>query len=125
MTIADFIHKLFEAQMTIKLYHWSTPSYSRHKASDALVDKLQEHGDKFVEVFVGKIGRENCFPMKNTVVHIQNLDDKNVSKYLDDYIKILTYDVPKFVKKTDTDIMNIRDELLACLNQTKYLFTLH
>jgi hypothetical protein len=124
MTLSDFIHKLFEVQMNIKLYHWSTALYSRHKVADALVDKIQEQGDKFVEVFVGKVGREKCFPIKNTTIHTQNLDDKSVCKYLDEYIKILTYDVPKYIKKSDTDLYNIRDELLASVNQTKYLFML-
>jgi hypothetical protein len=32
--------------------------------------------------------------------------------------------LPRMLKKTDTDLLNIRDEILADLNQIKYLFTL-
>jgi hypothetical protein len=121
--LSNFIHALFEAQLNIKLYHWSTSSYARHKAADALLDKLQENGDKFVEVFVGKYGRDKISLSKKHVA-IQNLNDTSVCKFLDDYIKLLCNEVPKYVNKSDTDLLNIRDELLAACNQTKYLFGL-
>ena len=40
-------------------------------------------------------------------------------------IRELIEEVPKGLKKTDTDLINIRDEMLAELNQLLYLFTLH
>jgi hypothetical protein len=33
--------------------------------------------------------------------------------------------LPRKLKKGDTDLMNIRDEILAELNKVRYLFTLH
>jgi hypothetical protein len=37
----------------------------------------------------------------------------------------LTHQLPKYLKKDDTDLLNIRDEILAHLNQARFLFTLH
>jgi len=123
MSLTDFIQALFEAQLNLKLYHWSTSSYPRHVATDSLLSKLQEHSDKFVEVFVGKYGR-GSLNMTKKVVTLQMFDDKSVCKFLEDYIKFLTNDVPKFLKKGDSDLFNIRDEMLGVCNQTKYLYAL-
>ena len=41
----------------IKIYHWQTMSFPRHKATDELVGKLDDNIDKFVEVYMGKYGR--------------------------------------------------------------------
>jgi hypothetical protein len=38
-------------------------------------------------------------------------------------IQWLSTDLPKKLKKTDTDLFNIRDTIVADLNQTLYLFT--
>jgi hypothetical protein len=40
----------------IKLYHWETLSFPRHKATDELVTNLDANIDKFVEVYIGKYG---------------------------------------------------------------------
>ena len=39
---------------TVKLYHWNTHSYAKHKATDDLYSLLNEHIDKFVEIMMGK-----------------------------------------------------------------------
>jgi len=36
----------------------------------------------------------------------------------------MTTKLPSLLKPTDTDLLNIRDEIIADLNQTLYLFTL-
>jgi hypothetical protein len=36
----------------------------------------------------------------------------------------LSTKLPRMVKKTDSDLLGIRDGILADLNQIKYLFTL-
>ena len=39
----------------IKLYHWQTTSYSRHKATDELHEQISELVDKFIETIHGKL----------------------------------------------------------------------
>lgn len=117
--INAFVKTLFTLQLTNKLYHWNTTYYSRHKASDSFNDSLQEYLDKFVEVF---IGRYLAKPMINNIkIDISSINDDTIIQVLEDAKKYLE-SMEKSIK--DTDLLNIRDELLASINQTLYLFQL-
>ena len=119
--MSHIISFFFDMQNNIKLYHWMTTSYARHKAADDLFSNLLEHSDKFMEVYIGKYGRP---VMPKTNISLQSLNDKNIVKFLDDKNKYLIQELPKHLSSDDTDLLNIRDELLATINQTKYLFAL-
>lgn len=96
--------------------------YSRHKATDHLVSKLDDSIDKFVEVYIGKYGRPNL-NSKTGRITLRNFNDKEAPVLLKQAIDWMTHKLPMLLKKTDTDLLNIRDEILADLNQTLYLFT--
>jgi hypothetical protein len=119
---AEIIILMMTIRDQIKIYHWQTMSYPRHKATDNLVDKLDKSIDTFVEVFLGKYGRPNF--KKTASIKIHNFHDKDGPAFLKSATRWLTKDLPKLLDKDDTDLLNIRDELLADLNQSKYLFTL-
>ena len=120
--MSQIIAFFFEFQTNVKLYHWTTTSYPRHKAADELFDKILENADKFMEVYIGKYGRSHM-TAKNIQLH--SLNDKTVVAYLENKNKYLINELPKLLSKDDTDLLNIRDELLAAINQTKYLFSLN
>ena len=107
----------------IKVYHWNTLSYARHKATDDLVGSIDSLTDKFVEVYIGKYGRDEALG-KALTLDLPGLDEKEVVKFLKEAIDWLSNRLPKVLKAGDTDLMNIRDELLAAVNQALYLFTL-
>jgi hypothetical protein len=107
----------------VKIYHWQTMSFPRHKATDELVGKLDDNIDKFVEVYMGKYGRPKLSGRTGTI-KIRNFHDKEAPALLQSAIDWLTHKLPKHLKNTDTDLLNIRDEIIADLNQTLYLFTL-
>jgi hypothetical protein len=107
----------------VKLYHWNTLSYPRHKASDKLVASIDKITDSFVEVYIGRYGRDEALG-KDMSLGLPGLDEKHVDRYLKDAVEWLTTQLPKLIKPTDTDLLNIRDELIAAINQTLYLFTL-
>jgi hypothetical protein len=45
--------------------------------------------------------------------------------FLDEILVYLTQDIPTMLdKQKDTDLLNIRDEMLGAINQTKYLLRL-
>jgi len=108
----------------IKIYHWQTMSFPRHKATDELVGKLDENIDKFVEVYMGKYGRPNLSG-RTGIIKIRNFHDKEAPALLNSAIDWLTNKLPKLLKSTDSDLLNIRDEIIGDLNQTLYLFTLN
>ena len=108
----------FEMLLMIKLYHWRTHSFATHKATDHLYKSLNEHMDEFIEVLLGKTGSRMNFSDKKS---IQLIDIESPTKFkerIEAFKKYLS-NIP--IK--DTDLLNIRDEILSDLNQFTYLLT--
>ena len=120
---AQHIHFFFHLREQVKLYHWQTYLYARHKATDHVIKSLDEHIDLFVEVYMGKYGRPNITKSTNTI-QVKNMADKSAMKFIKDCIAHLSGPFTKSIKVTDTDLLNIKDEMLGELNQLLYLFTL-
>jgi hypothetical protein len=87
------------------------------------VTSLDENIDKFVEVYMGKYGPPKLTAASGKFV-VHDTADKRAGKLLNAGIDWLTHDLPTFLKKQDTDLLNIRDEILADLNQARFLFRL-
>ena len=105
----------------IKLYHWKTRSYAQHKATDELYDKLNEHIDKFVEVLLGK--SESRIHMVNGRIQLIDQNLKTVKSKVYEYRGFLVDLNQYFDSNLDSDLLNLRDEILADINQFLYLLT--
>jgi hypothetical protein len=112
--INNIVHFLFTLQLLNKLYHWNTMSHARHVATDRFNSKLLELTDKFVEVYIGKY---KVKPMIDNI-SIKNIDDNEIVLLFEEAREFL-----ENIRISDTSLLNIRDELLAEVNQTLYLFT--
>ena len=119
---ADIVHLMLTLRNQVKLYHWQTMAYPRHVATDELVTKLDANIDQFVEVYVGKYGRPRMTGSFSTI-RLRNHSDKEATALLQEAIDWMNTDLTRKLKKTDTDLLNIRDTIVADLNQTLYLFT--
>ena len=119
---AEIVHLMMTLRDQVKLYHWQTMAYPRHVATDELVTKLDANIDQFVEVYVGKYGRPKLSGQTSTI-RLRNHSDKEATSLLKEAVDWLTTDLSRRLKKTDTDLLNIRDTIVADLNQTLYLFT--
>ena len=108
----------------VKIYHWQTLSYPRHIATNDLVTKLDASIDQFVEVYISKYGRP-LFTGKTSSIKLTNFKDAEMTQFVKEAISWLENDLPQKLKKTDTDLLNIRDTIVTDLNQTLYLFTLN
>jgi DNA-binding ferritin-like protein len=124
----EITKNFLELLMSIKLYHWKTHSYAVHKATDDLYGELNTNIDKFVEVLLGKTTiRTNL--VKQKTIQLLDLTSKaqliQLVKNFKEYLVGLSNN--KFMLQTmaNTDLLNIRDELLANLNQFLYLLTLN
>ena len=115
--MADTIRGMMTLRDQVKLYHWQTMKFPRHKATDELISKLDTNIDKFVEVHIGRYGR----PKFSGSILLSNFSEKSASSLLERAVKWLE---TLKIKSTDTDLLNIRDEILADINQTIYLFSL-
>jgi len=123
MGCETIVQVFFHMLLNIKLYHWETVIYARHKSSDDLHGNISELIDKFVEVYMGRYSRPEYKTSFN--INVKQLTDDNIVEVLEEYIEVLKYDLPKFLKPSDTDLFNIRDEILSEFNKTLYLFTLN
>ena len=125
----QIITYMLQMIMTVKLYHWNTLSHSVHKATDELYGELNTLIDQFVEVLLGKhnnISERN----KNEILSIKSLqlnnykDNGKFTQQLESYKKYLIGLSNHFSQSENSDLLNIRDEILATLNKISYLLTL-
>jgi len=111
--------------MLIKIYHWRTYSYAEHKATDELYDKLNQNIDRFTEIMLGK--DELRLNMKGKKIDFIDPSTKKELKIIIDNYKILLTDkMDKYINvNKDTDLLTVRDEILADINQFLYLITFY
>ena len=105
---------------SMKFYHWSTKVFARHLESDKFVDNLTLKMDRFIEVMQGVHNKRAIVPSK--MVSIKKHTDSSIVNELNSFKQFLINEIPKHVKG-NTDLMNIRDDILADVNNTLYLFT--
>jgi len=115
----------FEMLLLVKLFHWKTHSYATHKATDELYSKFNDDIDKFIEVFLGKTGtRIDLTNTKQITLHDLN-DTKELIQKIEafkSYLVNLT-NHKAINLMTNTDLLNIRDEILGDMNQFLYLLS--
>jgi hypothetical protein len=119
----EIIKVFFHMTLNVKLYHWQTTLYSRHKATCELFASIIDLTDNFVETYIGRYTRPNF--EEDFQINVSQISDEEARNMIQQYILFLKKEVPKQLKQHDTDLLNIRDELLASLNKTLYLFTLN
>ena len=114
----SLIELLLTLQNQLRIFHWQTESYAEHQAFGGAYEDLDDLVDNFVEVYMGKNDRPMAKDKFN--ISLMNISENKLS-FIDAYIDVLTNDLPQALKETDTDLLNIRDEMLATLNKLKYL----
>jgi hypothetical protein len=120
---AQNIQFFFTMREQLKLYHWQTGIFARHKATDDILSSLDSNVDLYVETYMGKYGRPNITRTTN-LIHVKNMSEKSAIKFVKDCLAYLQSSLVKGLKATDTDLLNIRDEMIGDLNKLLYLFTL-
>ena len=117
--------KFLEILLMIKLFHWKTTSFATHKATDELYASLNVNIDNFIEVLLGKSGsRTDLLSNKNIALIDLNSQEQLKSKI--DSIKsyLVGLDSNKALSTmSNSDLFNIRDEILSDLNKFLYLLT--
>jgi hypothetical protein len=116
----DLVMCLLTIRNQVKLYHWQTKSFARHTATDALTSKLDESIDSFVESYMGRYGR----PKVSGSIKLHNFSESAARAFVAAQTAYLTKVLPKKIGKDDSDLLNLRDEILAELTKVLYLFTL-
>jgi DNA-binding ferritin-like protein len=117
--------KFLEMIMMVKLFHWKTHSYATHKATDELYSKLNEHVDQFIEVLLGKSGSRIDLMKRHNIRLMDLQSPERLKREIQSFKSYLVgLDREKALQTmSNSDLYNIRDEILGDLNQFLYLLT--
>ena len=103
----------------IHVFHWLTTSFAQHKALGGLYDGIHDLTDNFMEVYMGKYGRN----IGTNTASMITYNSANVSDSISAFESFLI-GLSNELDPTDTDLLNIRDEMLSLVHTTQYLLTL-
>ena len=122
---SEIILKFIQMLNIIKIYHWKTLSYPQHKATDELYESFNGRMDEFVETMLGKTGKRVNLSSTRSIPFY---DYTNVTKFKQCIEIFKTYlvnmsNAPYFKNPGNSDLLNIRDEILGDLNKFTYLLT--
>jgi len=102
----------------IKIYHWTTMSFSVHKALDELHSSLSGNIDEIMESY---IGRSNIQPIADfNITMTANTNATNLLTYLENEKNNIKTIRNKHFKGI-SELQNIIDEMLSSINKTIYL----
>lgn len=120
--VPTFLHML----NTVKLYHWKTTSFSTHKATDELYAELNDKIDEFVEVMLGKREMGGRAKLLNVPLIKLSMYSNNeaFTKQIESYKDFLLSFNESLDGVVNTDLLAIRDEILAAFNKFLYLLSL-
>jgi len=118
----NFLSILLELQNQLRIYHWQTDSYAAHQAFGNAYEDLNESIDSFIEEFMGKYGKIRSD--KGFNISLKNIDESDINNVINTAIEFLSKQLPSVLQEDDTNLLNIRDEMLGTLEKLKYLLTL-
>ena len=114
--------KLVQIQLQFKFLHWQTFGDAKHRAYGGIYDSLGELIDKFTEAMMGKYGRPE-FDGEFSIM-FQDIKSLSVQNFMDGITEFLVGMSDHLDSRYDSDLLNLRDEMLADINQLKYRLTL-
>lgn len=118
-TLNQISINMFNHYIAMKLYHFQTQNYSSHKTSDTYIEKYLSLMDRFLEVAQGIYGKVN---LKKYDIKGSSHTDDNIINHINGFIKYISTGMQD-VLDNKSDLLTVRDELLAEANQLKYLLT--
>ena len=118
----EFILKLVQIQNQFRFLHWQTFGDAKHRAYGEIYDTLGDLIDTFTEAMMGKYGRPE-FESEFSIM-FQDIKSMNVQNFLDGITEFLVSMTDQLDSRYDTDLLNLRDEMLGAINKLKYLLTL-
>ena len=109
--MAMFAATMLHSATNTHFFHWSTDSYSKHKALGNYYDEIVELVDDLVEAYMGCYEQLKTFP---SVYH----QPKEPVKYLES-LKNFVDDARKDLPQ-ETQLQNIIDEIAQLIDSTLY-----
>ena len=118
----DLILKLVQIQIQWRFLHWQTFGDAKHRTYGEIYEGLDELIDGFTESMMGKYGRPEFDP--EFALMFQDINSLSIQKFMDGITEFLVGMTDQLDSRYDTDLLNLRDEMLGLINKSKYLLTL-
>lgn len=118
----ELTKKFIQMLNTVKLYHWKTHSYATHKATDDLYSNLNAGIDKFMEILLGKNDARVDLKSSENISLKAFTNATDFKKEIESY-KSYLINMKGLNITNNSDLLNVRDEILGNLNQFTYLLT--
>lgn len=122
MTLNSKVNLLLGVHAQLKIFHWQTKGYARHNAFAQTRDDLENLMDSFVEEAMGKYGRFTLDEETKTI-ELFNLTDVKPTEMVETICQAFV-EFTNDLDPVDTNLLNIRDEMLGLFQKLKYLLTL-
>lgn len=119
----ELILKFVGMQQQFRILHWQTKSHSKHIAYGSIYESLDGFIDEFIEIYMGKYGRVS-FNSGEGNINLKNTDSLDLNSFIKENISWLKGLSQKLNSENDSDLLNIRDEVMGSLNKLRYLLTL-
>jgi hypothetical protein len=113
------IPTLFKILNQIRILHWQTRSHATHTALGDLYASLDGLMDNFVEVYSGKYGFIKL--ESSASISVDDISRVDPEGFLGEVSQYLHGEFSKNLSDKDSDLANIRDEMMAIVNKTRYL----
>ena len=122
MENSEIILTLVQIQTQFRFLHWQTTSYAKHKAYGDIYESLDGTIDEFVESCMGKHGRPKY--AGGYQITGDDIEEISLQNFIDSTCEFLIGFTEIFDQQLDSDLLNLRDEMLGDINKLKYLLTL-
>jgi len=119
----ELIIKFITLQQQFRILHWQTKSHAKHMAYGSIYESLDGFIDEFIEVYMGKYGRVTFNSGEGNII-LKNTDTLDLNIFIKENITWLKDMNQKLNDNNDSDLLNIRDEVIASINKLRYLLTL-
>lgn len=114
--INEYMSVFFHHQWQMKMYHFETKFYGAHKASDKYLAKFLANFDRFMEAYQGIYGTIN---VSDSDIKLKYYNDDRIMEHVQIMRGVFNAMDRHF--GNNKDLLAIRDEMLADLNQFVYL----
>jgi DNA-binding ferritin-like protein len=114
--------KFISLQEQFRILHWQTKSYARHNAFGGIYSDLDDLIDEFMEVYMGKYGRVE-FEGEGTII-LKNTKDLELNTFIKENLEFLKSLNEELNPSNDSDLLNVRDEIMSKINKLRYLLSL-
>lgn len=119
--MAEVIQYFMTLVAQVKLFHWATTSFAKHKALDDLHGVLSDKVDMLVESYIGRMKKQPLpkFKIEMSITSDVNNIETVLEKEREEILKLAA----KWKKYPE--LQNLLQEIANEFNKTLYLCNLH